>query len=69
LGVVGVVLGLGGALLTNKALQSLVWGVGRGDPVSLGGAAGLLLVTAVLASWLPARRAARVDPLETLRVE
>jgi ABC-type antimicrobial peptide transport system permease subunit len=69
LGVRGVAFGLGGAWLTNKLLESRVWGVGRGDPVVLGGAAALLLVTAVVASWLPARRAGRVDPVETLRVE
>lgn len=69
LGVVGVVLGLGGAWMANRLLESRVWGVGRGDPWSLGGAAAILLLTAALASWLPARRAGRVDPLETLRVE
>lgn len=69
LGVTGVVLGLGGAWMANRLLESLVWGVERGDPVSLGGAAAVLLLTAVVASWLPARRAGRVDPLETLRME
>jgi len=69
LGVVGVALGLGGAWMANRLLESLIWGVDRGDPVALGGAAAILLATAVLASWLPARRAGRVDPLETLRME
>ena len=69
LGVVGVLLGLGGTWAFDKYLQSRLWGVGRADPWALGGAAALLFLTAVLASWLPARRAGRVDPLETLRVE
>jgi hypothetical protein len=67
--VAGVVLGTGGAWLTNRLMESLLWGVGSGDPLTLGGAALLLLATAVAASWLPARRAGRVDPLETLRIE
>lgn len=69
LGLVGITLGLGGAWATNRLLQSRVWGVGSGDPVALAGAAVVLLLTALLASWLPARRAGRVDPVETLRVE
>ncbi|MEJ2218101.1 MAG: ABC transporter permease [Gemmatimonadota bacterium] len=69
LGVAGIALGLLGAWFSNRLLQSRVWGVGRADPVALGGAAAVLLLTAVVASWLPARRAGRVDPLETLRAE
>lgn len=69
LGLVGVVLGLAGAWMANRLLESRVWGVGRGDPLALGGAATVLLAVAVLASWLPARRASRVDPVETLRAE
>lgn len=69
LGVVGVTLGLGAAWMSNRLLESRVWGVERSDPVALGGAALILLATAALASWLPARRAGRVDPVETLRVE
>jgi putative ABC transport system permease protein len=69
LGLVGVTLGLGGAWLSNRLLESRIWGVDRSDPLALGGAALLLLVTSAAASWLPARRAGRVDPLETLRME
>jgi ABC-type lipoprotein release transport system permease subunit len=39
------------------------------DPVTLGGAAGTLVVFALLASWIPARRAARVDPTEALKAD
>ena len=69
LATVGVGLGLAGAWLFDSWLESRIWGVGRGDPLALGGAAAVLLLTALLASWLPARRAGRVDPLETLRAE
>ena len=69
LGAFGVAVGLGGAWMATRLLESRVWGVERGDPLTLGGAALVLLLTAVLASWLPARRAGRVDPMETLRAE
>ncbi len=69
LGLAGITVGLLGAWLSNRLLQSRIWGVGRSDPIALGGAAAILLVTAVVASWLPARRAGQVDPLETLRAE
>jgi predicted permease len=69
LAVVGLLVGLAGAWAATRLLESLVWGVGRGDPWALGGATVLLLGTAALASWLPARRAGRVDPVETLRAE
>jgi putative ABC transport system permease protein len=69
LGMLGVVLGIGGTWIFSRYLQSHLWGVGRADSVAMGGAAALLFLTAVLASWLPARRAARVDPVEMLRME
>jgi putative ABC transport system permease protein len=69
LGIAGTGIGLFGAWLSNRYLESRVWGVATHDPVALGGAAAVLLLTAILASWLPARRAGRVDPLETLRIE
>jgi len=69
LGLAGIALGLAGSWLSNRLLESRIWGVERGDPLALGGAAVVLLVTAVVASWLPARRAGRVDPVETLRIE
>lgn len=69
LGLTGVALGLAGAWASNRLLQSRIWGVGADDPWSLGSAAAVLLFTAVVASWLPARRAGRVDPVETLRAE
>ena len=65
----GVLLGLGGAWYAGRLLETQIFGVERGDPVTLLGAAGVLLATAAMASWLPARRAGRTDPVETLRTE
>lgn len=65
----GVVLGLGGAWASGRLLESRLWGVSPGDPIALLAAASLLLATAGLASWFPARRAGRTDPLETLKAE
>jgi len=66
---VGLVLGLAGALGTSRVLTSLLFGVRAADPVTLAGVAALLGAVAVLASWLPARRAAAVSPAEALRSE
>ncbi|HET6981353.1 MAG TPA: ABC transporter permease [Myxococcaceae bacterium] len=65
----GVVLGLGGALASTRVLSSLVYGVSTSDPLTLAGTTGLLLGAAGLASCLPAIRAARVDPAVSLRAE
>ena len=66
---VGVVAGLVGALVVTRALAALLVGVSPIDPPTLASAALLLLVVAFAASWLPARRAALVDPAQTLRAE
>ena len=63
----GIVLGLVGAWFTSRLLANRLWGVAPNDPVTLIGAAGLLLATAALASWLPARRAGQIDALAALR--
>lgn len=69
LAVLGAVVGGGAAWGLGRLLESLVFGVGTQDPLSLGVAVALLLSTAALASWFPARRASRTDPLETLSAE
>lgn len=64
---VGLVLGLAGALGLTRLLKSLLYGVAANDPYTFGGVAvGLVLVT-LFACYLPAHRAARLDPLEALR--
>ena len=63
----GVIVGIGGALATGRLIASLLFGVGTADPLTLSVVALLLLMVAVLASYLPARRAARVDPLIAMR--
>jgi putative ABC transport system permease protein len=67
LAVVGIAIGLAGAAGVTRALRSLLFDVSPTDPLTLGGVAALLLLVAMAAAWLPARRASRVDPVETLR--
>jgi len=64
---VGLAIGLAIALAATKPLGALLVGVAPGDPVTLLGVALVLVLAAVLASLVPARRAARVDPLVALR--
>jgi putative ABC transport system permease protein len=67
LGALGVGIGLGAALAAGQVLAALLFGVSARDPLVLATASGALLVVAVLASYLPARRATRIDPIEALR--
>jgi putative ABC transport system permease protein len=63
----GVVIGLSGALMATRAIMTLLFGVSRLDPVTYLGVVALLGGVSMLACWLPAWRAARVDPAITLR--
>ncbi len=65
----GLALGLGGALLLNRTLAALLFEIKPNDPAALIGASVLLAGIALLGSFVPARRAARVDPMTTLRQE
>jgi predicted permease len=64
---IGGLLGLAGAVALQRAMQSLLFEVEGLDAVTLGGAAAVLLGVAGIATWVPAWRASRVDPVETLR--
>ena len=66
---VGVVCGLAGALAVTRALSTLLFGVTTTDPVTFASVAVALAFVALLASYLPARRAARVDPMAALRAD
>ena len=66
---IGLVLGLAGAFALTRVLASLLLGVGTTDPLTFVGVVILLLAIALLACWLPARRATKVDPLVALRHE
>lgn len=65
----GLALGLAGAVAAVRAMDSLVHGISTLDPATFVGVPFLLAAVALLASWLPARRAARVDPMVALRAE
>jgi putative ABC transport system permease protein len=67
LAVIGVAAGTVGALALASLMSSLLFGVSSTDPVTYAAMAGLLLVVTALATWIPARRAARVDPMIALR--
>jgi putative ABC transport system permease protein len=65
----GVVIGLLSALALTRALTSLLYEVKPTDPLTLAAVSLLLLAIALIACWLPARRAAKLDPMEALRYE
>jgi len=66
---VGLPIGVAGALVAVRSLKSLVFGIGVSDPATLGVVAAVLVCVALVASYLPARSAARTDPLNALRAE
>lgn len=66
---IGAVLGLAGGIGIGKVAASSLYGVGALDPVALASASGLLVAIAVLGTWLPARRALRMDPISALRAD
>lgn len=65
----GVIIGLGGALVLSRVLKSFLFEVETTDPLTLIGVVVLFAVVALVAFWVPANRATKVDPLEALRYE
>ena len=69
LSVMAIAAGVGASLLCARFVESVLFGVASSDPVTLWSAAGLLLLVALGASWIPARRAAHARPMDALRRE
>jgi predicted permease len=69
LAITGVVIGLGGAYAAGRLLESQLFGIKASDPLAFMAAAVVISLAALLASWLPARRAAKIDPMQALRYE
>ena len=65
----GVAIGVAAALLLSRVMAGYVYGISPSDPLTLIAASLLLMSFALLASYVPARRAARVDPIVALRAE
>jgi ABC-type antimicrobial peptide transport system permease subunit len=66
---IGLALGMGGSLLLARVMQGLLFGVAARDPVTLGGVAAIMAAIGVAACWVPAARAARIDPGVALRAQ
>jgi predicted permease len=66
---IALVVGVGGALAIGRVIGGLLFGVSPGDPATYATVVAVLLAVALLACWIPARRASRMDPAEALRAE
>jgi ABC-type antimicrobial peptide transport system permease subunit len=66
---IGVVVGLVAAFALTRLMSSLLFGIGPMDPAAYIAALGVMIAAAAVASYLPARRAASINPIETLRAE
>jgi putative ABC transport system permease protein len=65
----GAAVGLVVSLILARLIATQLWGVSPYDPITMGGVTVLLLLTGMVACWIPARRASQVDPLVALRYE
>lgn len=65
----GIAIGLGASFVLARFIRSMLYSVTASDPLTLSGAALILVLVALGASWIPAHRAARVQPMEALRHE
>jgi len=68
LAVIGLVVGVTGSLGLTRLMESLLFGVGARDPLTMTLVAVVLALVAVLACYVPARRATKIDPLLALRI-
>jgi putative ABC transport system permease protein len=66
---VGLASGIGLALALTRVMRAMLYETSAADPAAIGGTLGLLAATALVAAWVPARRAMRVDPMVALRSE
>jgi len=66
---IGVAIGIAGAVVLTRTLRSFLFGLSPTDPLTFAAVALLLMLVGLLACYVPARRAARVDPMEALRYE
>jgi ABC-type antimicrobial peptide transport system permease subunit len=69
LAAVGIGLGMAGSWALARTMQNLLFGVTAGDPITFAGMLGVLTTVALMAGYLPARRASRIDPATILRAE
>jgi ABC-type antimicrobial peptide transport system permease subunit len=69
LATVGLGIGVAASLAGNRVLGSMLVGTSPTDPLVISATAGLLLAVALLASWMPARRAARIAPIAVIRAD
>jgi ABC-type antimicrobial peptide transport system permease subunit len=65
----GLVIGGAGAIVASRLIRGLLFGVEPGDPATLIGVLGVVAVVGVVACWMPAARAARIDPADALRAQ
>ena len=65
----GIIVGLGATMILTRSISTLLYGIGNFDAISFIGAAMILILVALVACWLPARHAMRVDPIIALRYE
>ena len=65
----GIAVGVCGALACTRLVRSMLYGVGPNDPMTILAGTAVLIAVALAATWIPARRAARVQPMEALRHE